>query len=484
MGGVCGPEARGSGEDCLMRICDDLPELVAKISEINFVTRVISHFFSGHPKESWAASEQLYIDKIDGDDERQFEHVFQRPSGLVQEVQEKIFAHQLSEEIIQHFLQIVDQDLNNTNLLQLKVSIHPYYGFHLESGEWINRTVWGARDLFEMHISYALSHTKLIEVAKEHWKENERVEIIELFDKNEVDQTRQNQSAQLAAHGIPCDFDEWWWACEALDMVDLALKKIGYAYKLCDLVQWTCSNIHEIGDLTTTYGPQIFYREAHFGNYHLEARAGKESCAPTVWFGSAETLIGPFWEYLAFTAHAQPDQFSLYHNLGLIGEGLDSAIKNISKESIPENADFKFMVNEKLTNHRIFESGQSVMRLKMQLELSDTVDKGRRAEITEQTRAKRGGERSSEARGGRVKSLLLQIEKLAESNPAFSRLDPETRAMLAVEDAAKDNPAIWAQGRKQAQEYLGEIRRGEAGADLRARYEILFPPKPPKRSGR
>ena len=53
-------------------------------------------------------------------------------------------------------------------------------------------------------------------------------------------------------------------------------------------------------------------------------------------------------------------------------------------------------------------------------------------------------------------------------------MDPKAVANLAAEDAAKDAPSVWAQGRGQVDEYLGEVRRGEAGEELQARYQRIF----------
>jgi hypothetical protein len=50
---------------------------------------------------------------------------------------------------------------------------------------------------------------------------------------------------------------------------------------------------------------------------------------------------------------------------------------------------------------------------------------------------------------------------------------------MASQDAVADDPALWSQGAGQVEEYLGEIRRGEAGEQMLARYLAMFPaPKP------
>jgi hypothetical protein len=91
-----------------------------------------------------------------------------------------------------------------------------------------------------------------------------------------------------------------------------------------------------------------------------------------------------------------------------------------------------------------------------------------------------GGKTSSVARNKRRTDLFEKIEALASRSPDMVRLGPETIVRIALEDCERDNPALWSQGKGQAQEYLGEIRRGEAGNDMKARYHAQFVTKPPK----
>jgi hypothetical protein len=60
------------------------------------------------------------------------------------------------------------------------------------------------------------------------------------------------------------------------------------------------------------------------------------------------------------------------------------------------------------------------------------------------------------------------------------RLGQDSLVQLALETAEESDPYLWRQGKGQVQEYLGEIRRGEAGDAMKARYFALFPAKPPK----
>ena len=94
------------------------------------------------------------------------------------------------------------------------------------------------------------------------------------------------------------------------------------------------------------------------------------------------------------------------------------------------------------------------------------------------------GAKSSESRRRRVLSLLTCMEKLVRDNPALGRFPPNEVAEVARNDAVTSDPQLWGQGANQYLDYLGEIRRGEAGEDLKTRFETMFPPKPLKRMNR
>lgn len=98
---------------------------------------------------------------------------------------------------------------------------------------------------------------------------------------------------------------------------------------------------------------------------------------------------------------------------------------------------------------------------------------------------KKAGEKgkaaSAGARAKRRIALLDGMEAFAQRNPDITALGDRALAGLALEECVEAEPALWAQGQKQISEYLGEIRRGEAGEDAMARYHVLFPQKPPKR---
>ncbi|GHE02333.1 hypothetical protein GCM10008024_21370 [Allgaiera indica] len=93
----------------------------------------------------------------------------------------------------------------------------------------------------------------------------------------------------------------------------------------------------------------------------------------------------------------------------------------------------------------------------------------------------RSGEKSKESRMKRINALLDRMTEIVESNPIAARFDPEAVAKMAGEDCAVAQPKLWQQGKRQISEYLGEIRRGEAGGELKARYYRLFAAKQPER---
>ena len=92
-----------------------------------------------------------------------------------------------------------------------------------------------------------------------------------------------------------------------------------------------------------------------------------------------------------------------------------------------------------------------------------------------------GSRRSSQAREARRAALMDALEDVAQRNPDVVKLGIASVAELALNRAIEADSLLWRQGRGQVMEYVGEIRRGEAGEDLKARYEALYPAKPPKR---
>lgn len=92
-----------------------------------------------------------------------------------------------------------------------------------------------------------------------------------------------------------------------------------------------------------------------------------------------------------------------------------------------------------------------------------------------------GSRISTKSRNLRITDLLDQIETVVAANPDVSLLGLGTVAKLAVQKCVALQPKLWSQGAGQVSEYLGEISRGEAGDDLKARLNALFPNKPPRR---
>lgn len=99
---------------------------------------------------------------------------------------------------------------------------------------------------------------------------------------------------------------------------------------------------------------------------------------------------------------------------------------------------------------------------------------GRDFEALKEKRSKAAGMTSVIKRAGRIQSLLTHMESLVEGSPALRRLDPTVLAGMAYEDAAAQDDRLWAQGKGQIEEYLGLLRRGEAGAEMQARYLKIF----------
>lgn len=100
---------------------------------------------------------------------------------------------------------------------------------------------------------------------------------------------------------------------------------------------------------------------------------------------------------------------------------------------------------------------------------------GKSFEAMKEKRSQASGAKSAGNRLERISSLVSCMETLASESPSITRVGPSALAKLAYEDAAKENPTLWSQGKGQVEEYLGEVRRGEVGAELRGRYNKIFP---------
>ena len=129
-----------------------------------------------------------------------------------------------------------------------------------------------------------------------------------------------------------------------------------------------------------------------------------------------------------------------------------------------------------------FDLGYQTGRLFSEYQVKDGIEEyalaGMHFEDIKARRAQGGGKKSSGKRLERMTALVAFMEKLAAGSPALLRTGPLQVAQLACQDAVAADPALWSQGAGQVEEYLGQIRRGEAGDDLKARYFVLFPAQP------
>lgn len=94
-----------------------------------------------------------------------------------------------------------------------------------------------------------------------------------------------------------------------------------------------------------------------------------------------------------------------------------------------------------------------------------------------------GSKASAAAREARRAALLGAMEEIARRNPDVARLGESALAELALYQCIGAEPSLWRQGKGQVMEYLGEIRRGEAGKEMQARHNALLGKKPPRRLG-
>lgn len=123
----------------------------------------------------------------------------------------------------------------------------------------------------------------------------------------------------------------------------------------------------------------------------------------------------------------------------------------------------KFLFSLGYSLGRLFSSVQNLATLEEKAYKADEYAKSYRA------RGEKG--KSSERRLQRAVDLLARIEDLISKNPAMSRLPPVQVASLALQDAAKDQPKLWSQGKGQLESYLTFLASDEV---FRNRYNALF----------
>ncbi|APG48231.1 hypothetical protein [Phaeobacter porticola] len=122
----------------------------------------------------------------------------------------------------------------------------------------------------------------------------------------------------------------------------------------------------------------------------------------------------------------------------------------------------------------IFELGYSVGRLfssaQNLVSLEPDARKAREYENSYKDRGKMG--KSKDRKSQRLDQLFERMAQLVESNPVLARMKPIEVAKLAVDDAAKENPSLWSQGRGQVEMYLTTYA---SEAKYKSRYRELFP---------
>jgi hypothetical protein len=128
-----------------------------------------------------------------------------------------------------------------------------------------------------------------------------------------------------------------------------------------------------------------------------------------------------------------------------------------------DDEDANFVFSLAFSVGRIFSSIQNLATLE---------DRAHKADEYARSYRERGEKgKSSERRLQRAEDLLKRIESLISENPAMSRLPPVQVAILALEDAAIDQPKLWSQGKGQLESYLTFLA---SDATFRSRYNALF----------
>jgi hypothetical protein len=240
-------------------------------------------------------------------------------------------------------------------------------------------------------------------------------------------------------------------------------------FRLSDFVIWTCTEEPGNMRLGAEFGEPELFAEATFGQ-RIELPDYERIERLAVWKSPDGAYVSPLWDYLGWRAESYTGLEEYAQNLADIGEALDTAVLSFNPDAVPEDV---FRVG--LTMTHVFRAGEAVTKLRVKFDLEDVALKGMRAGSAEKARAEKGGKASALARAARRAALLDGMEALVRANPVLARLDPKVAASEALRECIASRPALWSQGRRQIDEYLGEIRRGEAGADLQARFLALFP---------
>jgi hypothetical protein len=117
-----------------------------------------------------------------------------------------------------------------------------------------------------------------------------------------------------------------------------------------------------------------------------------------------------------------------------------------------------------------FLTGRLISEHFVRYEIEPFAEKGMAFEEGQKRRNYASGKVSNTKRHKRIEAMLTQMEKLAKENPVFARLSINNLADLAIEDAAKQEGKLWAQGKGRRDAYLDEMK-----SDLRyqSRFRLL-----------
>lgn len=375
----------------------------------------------------------------------------------------------ISERAERAVVALLEQDLKNAPSAPGRISLTQRLPFTADE-DWFSRHEFLQNDPLDRGVSYEVYLPALFFKLRGMF-ESDAVKFHE-YGTNYAEPREQ----LLEEYGLPVDLSSWSWAAEALETGERGLSQLGLTGKLSDFVEWTCTGEPPNLEAGAQFSDPKIVEAASFGSRFssTESLERLEGCA--IWKIAPGQFVSPLWEYLSWGSERFGRSEQIARAVGAIGEGLDAAMFLVNERVDPEDAH-----QERLTPTLIFRAGEAMVRLRVKLELESHIKKGKRAEQVEKKRAQRGGERSAAIRAARVASLLEEMEALVAQNKAFIRLPPSRVAELACEDAKRRNPELWRQGSGQVEEYLGEIRRGEAGSEQQARFQAMFPPKPLKR---
>lgn len=398
-------------------------------------------------------------------------HQFEKLWALNDKFIEKMDAYNLSQSVRDRFLGEVSRRLEDPvcSRIQIFYDSHP---LRIPASEfdpdWFSITEFGVGSILDRTTFFFVCHPSLIIDAKSMWDSDLRVVIVEKTSSGSFEDER---TEFLQKNGLTADGAHWFWAYEALKVAELGAQRMQLEHQLSDFVVWSCSQ--EPPDLynDAQFGEPTLLFKSDFGARITDPNLRRlEGCK--IWSYPNGAYASPLWEYLGWGTgrHSEFEEYA--KNLADIGEGIDAAVISLDPDGDPDDHNW-----ERNFATRVFRAGQAVVKLRVKMELEDSVKKGLKAASTEKLRAALGGKKSSGARSTRRALLLETLELIASRNPDFSKLGLSSMVELAAVECIKHSPAVWSQGRGQIKEYIGEIRRGEAGVDLQERYFRIFPKK-------